>query len=119
MGTPAVAPPPGLKGLGGRLRGVLYGLATGGAVGAIAGSIDPNQAKTNYQDRQQVQAANVRFASARAAEQVANANRADAQWQSWDTDHQLAVQQRRDYFRSGNSGKHSLGNVQPCGHHEK
>src|SRR5580692_7058499 len=70
MGTPAVAPPPGLKGLGGRLRGVLYGLATGGAVGAIAGSIDPNQAKTNYQDCQQVQAANVRFASARAAEMV-------------------------------------------------
>lgn len=88
-------PPPGLKGLGGRLRGVLYGLATGGVPGAVAGSIDPNQAKTNYQDRQQVQAANVRFASARAAEMVANANRADAQWQSWDTDHQLAVQQQQ------------------------
>jgi hypothetical protein len=63
-------PPPGLKRLGGRLRGVLYGLATGGAVRAIAGSIDPNKAKTNYQDCQQVQAANVRFASARAAEMV-------------------------------------------------
>jgi hypothetical protein len=84
-----------LQGLGGRLRGVLYGLATGGAVGAIAGSIDPNQAKTNYQDRQQIQAANVRFASARAAEMVANANRADAQWQSWDTDHQLEVQKQQ------------------------
>jgi hypothetical protein len=88
-------PPAGLQGLGGRLRGVLYGLATGGVPGAVAGSIDPNQAKTNYQDRQQVQAANVRFASARAAEQVANANRADAQWQSWDSDHQRAVQQQQ------------------------
>jgi hypothetical protein len=66
-----------------------------GRRGAIAGSIDPNQAKTNHQDRQQVQAANVRFASARAAEMVANANRADAAWQNFDSDHQLAVQQQQ------------------------
>jgi hypothetical protein len=88
-------PPPGLKGLGGRLRGVLYGLATGGAAGAVAGSIDPNQAKTNYQDRQQVQAANVHFATARAAEMVAMANRADAAYQNYDSDHQLEVQKQQ------------------------
>lgn len=74
---------------------MLYGLATGGAVGAVAGAIAPNDAQTRYQQRQEVAAANVKFASARAAEMVANANRADAQWQSWDSDHQLAVQQQQ------------------------
>jgi hypothetical protein len=88
-------PPAGLQGLGGRLRGVLYGLATGGAVGAVAGAIAPNDARAVYQNRQAVQAANVRFASARAAEMVANANRADAAYQNFDSDHQLAVQQQQ------------------------
>src|SRR5580693_5941804 len=41
----SATPPPGLKGLGGRLRGVLYGLASGGAFGAVAGAIDPSAAQ--------------------------------------------------------------------------
>ena len=95
MGQPTPAPPPGLKGLGGRLRGVLYGLATGNVPGAIAGAIDPNQAKTNYEDRQQIQAANVKFATVRAAEAVANANRADLLYQWADADHQTQLQQQQ------------------------
>jgi hypothetical protein len=55
----SAAPPPGLKGLGGRLRGVLYGLATGGVPGAIAGSIDPSAAQTRYVQNQDMRQAKV------------------------------------------------------------
>jgi hypothetical protein len=52
-------PPPGLEGLGGRLRGVLCGLAMHGAPGAVAGAIDPNAAKTDYVQNQEMRQAQV------------------------------------------------------------
>jgi hypothetical protein len=62
----SAAPPPGLKGLGGRLRGVLYGLAAGGIPGAITGAISPNTAETAYDRRQALQNAAVQTAQANA-----------------------------------------------------
>ncbi len=61
--SPSEAP---LKGVGGRLRGVLYGIATGGVLGAIPGAIDPNYTRTRYEQDQQKRAANVQEATAKA-----------------------------------------------------
>lgn len=67
--APSQAP---LKGLGGRLRGVLYGLATGNVPGMIAGAIDPNDARARYQQRQAIRQAQADTAQATAASAVQN-----------------------------------------------
>jgi hypothetical protein len=83
-------PPPGLKGLGGRLRGVLYGLASGGLPGALAGGISPADAQTRYVQNQQMRQAkvagaelqnqqtaqNIQFESVRAADSHIAASKA-------------------------------------------
>lgn len=67
--APSQAP---LKGLGGRLRGVLYGLATGNVPGMISGAIDPNDARARYQQRQTIRQAQADTAQATAASAVQN-----------------------------------------------
>lgn len=90
-----------MKGLGGRLRGVLYGLATGGIPGAVEGAIAPNLTRTHFQQSEAMRQARTdeaqteaTFSSARAAEAVARASMADFQFQHMDEDRQLAVTQQ-------------------------
>jgi hypothetical protein len=69
----AVAPQAPLQGLGGRLRGVLMGLATGGIGGAVEGAIAPNLARTHFQQAEELRQARVDTAQSRAQFESAQA----------------------------------------------
>jgi len=91
---------PPLQGLGGRMKGVLLGLALGGVPGAVGGAISPNTAQTAWNRKQAMADAQVRqaqqnlqFQSVRAADShilaLAQAREADTATQ----EHQLALQE--------------------------
>lgn len=83
-----------LKGLGGRLRGVLYGLAIGGVPGAVGGAIAPNTAQQSFQRRQDV--ANARRDTAQAQAQAAIQNVQFESVKAADS-HILAMKQAQNY----------------------
>ena len=85
--------------VGSTLKGMLFGLATGGVPGAVAGAASPTNEAQVVQNRKtianasaQTAQANATFASMRAAEAVALASAADKRYQYMDEDHQLEVQ---------------------------
>lgn len=55
-----------MKGLGGRLRGILYGLATAGVPGAVEGAIAPNVERTHFNQNEAVRQARTDAATANA-----------------------------------------------------
>lgn len=67
---------------GNTLKGMLVGFGLNGMPGAIAGGVDPAAAERNMQARRDTQQANVTFANARAAHEVAMAHQADAEYQA-------------------------------------
>lgn len=89
QGTPA-AP---LQGFGGRMKGVLLGLALGGIPGAVGGGISPNTAQTAWNRRQAM--ANARVQQAEAQAQSAQQNLKFQSVQSADS-HILALAQARE-----------------------
>src|SRR5579859_6582155 len=67
---------------GNTLKGMLIGLGLGGVPGAVAGGADPRMAAQAMKNRRDTAQANVTFANARAAHEVAMAHQADAEYQA-------------------------------------
>ena len=67
---------------GNTLKSMLIGLGMGGVPGLIEGGIDPQRVQQTRDNRLAVQQANVTFANARAAHEVAMAHQADAEYQA-------------------------------------
>src|SRR5258708_6389932 len=64
------------------LHGILLGLEQGGIPGAVVGGVDPQAAQRVTDQRRQTAQANVTFASARAAHEVAMADQAEVEYQA-------------------------------------
>lgn len=67
---------------GNTLKGILVGFALNGAPGAIEGGADPRAAAQAMKNRRDTAQANVTFANAKAAHEVAMAHQADAEYQA-------------------------------------
>lgn len=102
-----VTPQAPLQGLGGRLRGVLMGLATGGIGGAVEGAIAPNLARTHFQQAEELRQARVdtaqsraQFESAQAALTHVNALHAANRADLLDEESRLTVAQKAADYQS-------------------
>lgn len=67
---------------GNTLKSMLIGLGMGGVPGAIAGGIDPQRMQEARANQRATAQANLTFANARAAHEVAMAHQADAEYQA-------------------------------------